>query len=72
MVKPVYKEENVKGLLFTEDGMRFVKVTVRFTTDSHGETLSLCDDRRGIMISVAYEEIEKIIKEARGDKNSRI
>ena len=70
MVKPVYMEGNVTGLLYFEETLSKEIVTVRFTTDSLGETLSLCDDKHGVMITVAFKDIEKIIKEARRDKNS--
>lgn len=70
MVKHVYRQRKVSGLLFFEETLSKEIVTVRFTTDRLGETLSLSDDKHGVMISVAYEEIEKIIKEARRDKNS--
>lgn len=70
MVKHVYREQDVTGLLYFEETLSKEIVTVRFTTDSRGETLSLCDDKHGVMITVAFEDIEKIIKEARHDKNS--
>lgn len=72
MVNHVYRERDVTGLLYFEETLSREIVTVRFTTDRRGETLSLSDDKHGVMISVAYEDIEKIIEEARRDKNSRI
>lgn len=38
-------------------------ITIRFTSDSHGETLSL--EGAETMITVAFEDVEKIIEKAR-------
>lgn len=59
--------KRVKGIITTNETMQPGYVTVRFTSDHFGETLSLSDDDK-IMIAVAYEDIEKIIKKARGKK----
>ena len=72
MVKHVYREQDVTGLLYFEETLSKEIVTVMFTTDSRGETLSLSDVKHGVMITVAFEDIDKIIKEARHDKNSGI
>ena len=42
------------------------RVAVRFTSDKSGETLSLALESAGIMIIVPFEEVEKLIRRARG------
>ena len=41
-------------------------VTARFTSDEHGETLSL--EAGGVQITIPYEPIKKLIKETRESK----
>lgn len=46
-------------------------IIVQLTSDSFGETLSFTSDQ-GIMIAVDYELIEKLVKEVRNDRESKI
>lgn len=39
------------------------KITVRFTSDKHGESLSIEDGET--MLGVPFEEVEKLIEKAR-------
>lgn len=59
--------KRVKGIITINKTTQYGYVTVRFTSDHFGETLSLSDDDK-IMITVAYEDIEKTIKKARKKK----
>ena len=38
------------------------KVTVRITSDEHGETLSLSDDKAEIMLIIPIEPVNDLIK----------
>lgn len=40
-------------------------ITIRFTSDPTGETLSLALDEEGIMISVDFGAVAKVIKKER-------
>lgn len=51
----------VDGLAVSPDLMQPAKLTVRFTHDARGETLSIADDRNGYMFSVAFEDVQPLI-----------
>lgn len=53
------------GGAYTTEGLRLIpeRVTVRFTSDSRGETLSL-ESANG-MILVPFEQVKRIIEEER-------
>ena len=53
----------IKGYVTTATEFGSSLVTVRYTSDKIGKTLSL--EANGVMISVAYEDIEKIIRKAK-------
>lgn len=55
--------KNTDGMAFTGKENYRGKVTVRFTSDNLGETLSL--QYGGVMILVPYEPVKKIIEETR-------
>ena len=58
------------GMIFDSDGrMHSTTITTRFTHDISGETLSLSDEKRDIMIVVPFEQVERVIKRARGDNS---
>ena len=46
------------------------RVSVRFTSEMDGETISLADDTRGVMLAVSYEQVERLIREARKERPS--
>jgi hypothetical protein len=50
----------VKGIFANKDGMRKEPVTVRFSSDRIGDTLSL--ECNGVMIIVPFEKIQKLIE----------
>lgn len=57
--------KKVKGLAICEN-KSYGNVIIRFTSDELGETLSL--EAAGTLIAVAFEEVEKVIKKARGER----
>lgn len=56
---------DVKGLILTADTAAVREIQIRFTSDGHGETLSLAHDISGIMIAVDYEDVLKAVKKER-------
>lgn len=64
------KIKMIKGLVSNGYDLQPKQVVVRFTTDSIGESLSL--EANGMMILVPFEQVQKVIKAARGkDFNKR-
>lgn len=58
----------IQGLISTQSNMlKPSKVVVRFSSDRIGETLSLSDENDTYMITVPFEEIERIIKKERSN-----
>lgn len=57
------RTNTVNGIVLNRDKNIPVaqKVTIRYTEDEYGKTLSLSDET-SIIISVAFEEIEELIK----------
>lgn len=57
------------GLVFKGQTVKRGPIVVRFTSDEHGETISLStEDIKGepdIMLIVAFEEVADLIKETR-------
>ena len=60
--------KSVKGFHGGKNDMlpRRENITVRFTSDKYGETISLEDGE--VMIGVPFEEVEKMIEKARKNK----
>ena len=55
----------VDGCIY-QDGITKIKpIRARFTSDRHGETLSLSDDDNTVQITIAFKAIEEIIKHER-------
>lgn len=55
----------VRGMItIRQQGMMPTDVIVRFTSD-HGETLSLADANDNVMLTVAFEDVEKLIEKTR-------
>lgn len=54
--------KTVKGMVIGPNGYDR-NITIRFTSDSYGETLSL--EGAETMITVAFEDVEEIIERAR-------
>lgn len=59
----------IGGAIIIRDKNANAPLTVRFTSDGHGETISIADDRQGLMFVVPFKEVDKIIKEARAERN---
>ena len=57
--------KKIKGLFTTQKGMKPTQVIVRFTSDGIGETLSLSAESESVMITVAYEDVARVIEEER-------
>lgn len=55
---------NIKGFT-NKTGLKRVPVVVHFTSDNHGETLSLASEEHGFQITVKYADIEKIVERER-------
>ena len=65
------KVAKVGGMLTLKNkGMIPTNVIVRFTSD-HGETLSLADANDNVMLTVAYEDVEKLIEKTRIRRTKR-
>ena len=59
--------KTVKGIVSVDDGtMKIMNVDIRFTSDTHGETLSLTVG--SAQVAVRYSEIEKLVEETRKDR----
>ena len=59
------KVAKVRGMLTLKNkGMIPTNVIVRFTSD-HGETLSLADEHDNVMLTVAFEDVEALVKKTR-------
>ena len=56
--------KGVRGMVFDGEGLRKATLTIRFTSDKYGESVSIADDKT-IMLSVPFDEIEKVKKRAR-------
>lgn len=63
---------DVGGRIILKDKIADVKLTVRFTSDSFGETISIADDKQGLMLVVPFERVEQIIKDARAEKTKGV
>ena len=56
--------KRVRGMVFDGEGLRKATLTIRFTSDEYGESVSIADDKT-IMLQVPFDEIEKVKKRAR-------
>lgn len=54
------------GFVVNSNGIMNKRITVRFTSDIHGETISLDDGVN--MLSLPFEKVEKLIMKARKNK----
>ena len=60
------KIKTMRGLFYSSSTANSAPVVCRFTSDHLGETLSL--EANGIMITVAFEQIQKVIESARKER----
>ncbi len=60
------KVKDLEGIIVSPMGRRKDVVTARCTRDQRGMTLSL--EHKGLMFSVAYEDIALLIQEACNEK----
>ena len=58
----------VMGIMSDGINMGFKRLTIRFTSDHMGESLSLSDDK-SVMLQVDYKAIEEIVNQERGKNN---
>ena len=56
--------KRVRGVMFDGEGLRKATLTIRFTSDKYGESVSIADDKT-IMLQVPFDEIEKVKRRAR-------
>lgn len=54
--------KKVKGATGTPFSCQPSDITIRYTADKKGKTLSLADENIGILLVVPFEEIEKITR----------
>ena len=54
----------VDGLIIVEAGFLPKKLVVRYSSDQIGKSLSIADDKEGVMFQVPFDEIYEKIKEA--------
>ena len=62
------KAKPVNGVIIDRGNIRRQIITVRFTSDKIGETISLADEINGIMIIVPFESVAELIERTRGNK----
>ena len=55
--------KDIEGLVFSGFLPRRTKITARMTKDKVGKSLSLADEKEGIMIEIPLEPIEKELRE---------
>ena len=55
--------KTIKGFMSDGEKIKQAKITVKFTSDCIGETISL--ETAGVMFILAFKDVEKVIKKAR-------
>ena len=55
-----YRE--VEGVAVNHAGFRKVKISVRISDDKIGKSLSLADDKGGIMLMIPLEELADVLE----------
>lgn len=66
--------KEIQGATMNSKELKQCVVTARFTSDKHGETLSLSVDEdkpSGYQIIVPYEAVANLIAETRKDRNRK-
>lgn len=58
------------GLKIDNEGFERKRLTIRFTCDEFGESLSISDDKE-IMLQIPFEGVEQIINTARRKKERK-
>ena len=61
----------VQGMAVKDDRLYPMPLNVRFTADRFGETISIEAEYMGLMLAVPFEDVWKMIQEARKAKNDR-
>lgn len=60
------KAKTVNGLIFVQEkkGVRMIKglITVRATRDEHGQSISLTDEKNGVMFEIPVEPVADFIE----------
>lgn len=56
------KTKDVQGLHFTRNAFVPCMITVRVTSDEHGKSLSLADEKLGVMLEIPLEPLEDVLK----------
>ena len=60
------KAKTVNGLIFVQEkkGVRMIqgRIIVRTTRDEHGQSISLTDEKNGVMFEIPVESVADIIE----------
>lgn len=56
------KFREVNGMIVTPVSLRFGTVTLRVTKDNLGQSMSLADDKGGIMLQIPIEPVADLIE----------
>lgn len=56
------KFREINGMIVTPVGIRFGTVTLRVTKDNLGQSMSLADDKSGIMLQIPIEPVADLIE----------
>lgn len=56
--------KRVRGMVFDGEGLRKATLTIRFTSDKYGESVSIADDKT-IMLQVPFEDVKMVMERAR-------
>ena len=56
------KTRTVDGMIALKDKMAFIPVTIRVTRDEIGQSISLADDRQGLMLEIPVEDVLDLIE----------
>ena len=62
------KIKDIEGMIVLRDKRAYANITARFTSDEIGETISLADERAGLMLVVPFEPVFRMITEARTER----
>ena len=54
--------ETVNGLIVLKDRMAFIPITIRVTRDRDGQSISLADDKNGLMLEIPVEPVLHLIE----------
>ena len=56
------KTRTVDGMIVLKDKAALIPVTIRVTRDEHVQSISLADDRHGLMLGIPVEQVADLIE----------